>query len=185
MPKIKKHCIVCNTIFYVWPAFDRLKCCSRKCSNLSKRGRKLTATHRKKLSVIAKQKGFGKWMLGKKATNKTRKKMKLHNAKYWKGKKLSKKHRKRLSESHKGITKKEYKPISINGYLVIRNHTHPFRTKQNYILISHLVMEEKLGRYLKPEEVVHHINGIITDNRPKNLKLFPNIKAHRQHHIKA
>lgn len=35
-----------------------------------------------------------------------------------------------------------------------------------------MVIEQQLGRSLRPGESVHHINGIRHDNRPENLELW-------------
>lgn len=49
---------------------------------------------------------------------------------------------------------------------------------KGYIKNHILVAEIKLGRPLLKEEVVHHINGLRDDDRPKNLWIFPNNKSH-------
>ena len=68
-----------------------------------------------------------------------------------------------------------------HGYIREYAPNHPFQYGM-YVRQHRLVMEKHLGRYLKPEEVVHHINGIKSDNRIENLLLLPNQKAHRLLH---
>jgi hypothetical protein len=46
------------------------------------------------------------------------------------------------------------------------------------------VAEQKLGRELKPGEVVHHKNRNKTDNRRKNLWVFKNKKKHHRTHVR-
>jgi len=58
-----------------------------------------------------------------------------------------------------------------SGYIMLRRTNHP-NAKNGYEFEHRLVMEEHLGRYLLPNETVHHKNGIKDDNGLENLELF-------------
>jgi hypothetical protein len=49
---------------------------------------------------------------------------------------------------------------------------HPRAVTGSYVFEHILVMERLLGRYLLPDESVHHLNGVRDDNRPENLELW-------------
>lgn len=64
-----------------------------------------------------------------------------------------------------------HKRKSGGGYVELYCPTHPKTTKDGFVPEHRLIMESILGRYLQFPEVVHHKNGIRTDNRPDNLEL--------------
>lgn len=102
----------------------------------------------------------------------------------------TKQHRKILSEAQKRIGNKppvfsgnkssNWKGGKIfrSGYIFVKKPEHPFSGKQGYIAEHRLIMEKYLERYLTKKEVVHHINGIKTDNRIENLKLYSSPGQH-------
>jgi hypothetical protein len=60
-----------------------------------------------------------------------------------------------------------------HGYVMVYAPNHPTvkGKRRKHVLEHRLVMEKHIGRYLKSDEIVHHINGIKNDNRIKNLML--------------
>lgn len=98
-----------------------------------------------------------------------------------KGKAVSKETRKKMSESKK-IHSIGHRKKRADGYISIYFPDHPKSTIDGYVMEHDLIMECLIGRQLKDDEVVHHINGIRDDNRKENLKLMT-FKEHARYHM--
>lgn len=59
-----------------------------------------------------------------------------------------------------------------HGYIMLWEPTHPNKSLKGWQYEHRLVAEEKVGRYLRSDEQVDHINGIKNDNRPSNLQVL-------------
>lgn len=105
------------------------------------------------------------------------------------GKHHSEETKRKMSE----VKKRERNPswkggltTDINGYLHFKVpkgcRFSSMKNKHGYILLHRLMMAEYLQRPLRPEEVVHHKNEDITDNRIENFKLLKNKSEHTKLH---
>ena len=77
-------------------------------------------------------------------------------------------HNSRLQEPSKPHYNK-----ALNRWVLSRGNTKVYRYR--------VVAEEMLGRPLRPDEIVHHINGDSSDDRPENLEVMTR-KEHAARH---
>lgn len=71
------------------------------------------------------------------------------------------------------------------GYRYVLKPTHPrAKLKKGYVAEHVLIMEKHLGRFLKSEEIVHHVDENRLSNKIKNLRLFRNKSEHNKFHSK-
>ena len=67
---------------------------------------------------------------------------------------------------------KDGRKVTDQGYIqLLIGKGNPMANKGGYALEHRYVMSKHLGRTLRQDEVVHHINGDRTDNRLENLEL--------------
>lgn len=58
-----------------------------------------------------------------------------------------------------------------NGYIMLLLPRHPYADKRGRVAEHRYIMEQHLGRYLNPDEIIDHINEITDDNQIENLQI--------------
>jgi hypothetical protein len=58
------------------------------------------------------------------------------------------------------------------GYAYFLDRTHPLANSQGKVYVHRVVASEKIGRWIKTEEHVHHIDGDTNNNHPDNLEIM-------------
>lgn len=104
-----------------------------------------------------------------------------------KGKKLSQETKQKMSETHRGKVFKESKygghtKIHQSGHIRVYKPNHINATKDGYVF-EHILAYEEANNCIvdRNTHVVHHINGIKTDNRIENLQLMTKSEHMRYH----
>ena len=126
----------------------------------------------KKYGIKTRKVGFN----GKKHSQEAKRKISDKN----KGRVFSTETKKKMADSAKvgGIGHKKTRK---DGYVSVYFPDHPKSSKDGYIMEHILVMECIIGRWLEPDEVVHHINHVRNDNRAENLLLLSRKEHMRMH----
>jgi len=112
----------------------------------------------------------------------------------WTGKHHSEETKKKMSEAKMGKYREESNKWeggfgkNSEGYICFNPprgcRFFCMRNSNGYIYLHRLIMAEYLQRPITEEEVVHHENGDITDNRIENLRLLENQSKHAIYHHK-
>ena len=152
--KVDKVCPVCNKSFAVHQSKSSRIYCSATCQATARTGYKHSKESREKMSITST------------------------------GKKLSEEHRRSISISKSGTNNPNWKGgkrLTKKGYIIVYCPYHP-RNVNRCVLEHRLICEQRLHRFLEPNEVVHHIDFNKANNKPENLFVFDCSFEHMQFH---
>jgi hypothetical protein len=90
-------------------------------------------------------------------------------------------HSKRIGQRNAHWRGGEYR--NTDGRVYVFQPTHPHAWTTGYVARSRLIIEKTLGRYLGPDEFVHHINGKEDDDHLENLRVLSPAEHGRLHAI--
>lgn len=124
----------------------------------------------------------GHHMLGRKHAQKTKNKIAAAHT----GMTYSQEIKDKLSASksgHKNPNWKGGRTTATNGYVSIFCPNHPY-ARNGQISEHRLIMERFIGRYLRSQECIHHINENKKDNRIENLLLLSKVEHTALHNRK-
>ncbi len=88
----------------------------------------------------------------------------------------------KLVESKTRFKKGQKSPNYKNGRCIKQGYIFIYVPNKGYIQEHRLVMEKHLGRKLKSNERIHHIDFDKTNNKIENLYLFQNSISHNKYH---
>ena len=154
-------CTVCSKNFHYYIGSVSGRFCSRKC--LLKTKRKIVkckfCNKSMKLQKSDKTKFCSQICMGK--WNKKNGTFAMENSPWWRGGRYP----------------------DTEGYIHVKCPSHPAADCEGYVREHRLVIEESIGRYLLPREIVHHKNKNVADNRLENLELMDSKEHSRMHRL--
>lgn len=98
-----------------------------------------------------------------------------HRGMFQVGHSVSQKVRNKIGNANSGensYTWKGGKFKTRSGYIMVLKKSHPYANANGYVAEHRLIMEEKIGRFMKHNEHIHHLNENRNDNRIENLELL-------------
>jgi hypothetical protein len=89
----------------------------------------------------------------------------------------------RGQQGEKSASWKGGRVVASNGYVLIMvGKDHPLADVRGYAYEHRVVAEQKIGRPLRMNDQIHHVNGIKSDNRPDNLEVCEGRAEHAVFH---
>lgn len=156
--QLKDHCVDCGKL--IWPGFERCKSCSKK----GYRSSKTLETKAKQMNMTVKQMLKFLYVKQNLTQSQISKQLGVTSICY---------HIRKLGIKKTGKWQREKGKPSF-GWIRSQSGGKYICVDGREILEHRYIMEKHLGRPLKRNEIIHHINKNRLDNRIENLQLMTN-----------